>query len=55
MISELDVRVRHPARVLGQTHPAERKRDTVGVVPHPPIATAAPKHAGYLGSLRTDL
>ncbi len=38
-------------RVLGQTHPAE----STGVAPHPPIATAAPKHAGYLGSLRTDL
>lgn len=48
---DLDVRMRHLARVLGQTHPAE----SIGVAPHPPISTAAPKHAGYLGSLRTDL
>lgn len=27
----------------------------MGVVTHPPISTAAPKHAGYLGSLRIDL
>lgn len=37
--------------VLGQTHPAER----MDVAPHPPISTVAPKHAGYLGSLRNDL
>lgn len=53
VISEPDVKMRHLAHVLGlgQTHPAE----STGVAPHPPISTAAPKHAGYLGSLRTDL
>lgn len=35
----------------GPCHPGESR----GVAPRPPISTAAPKHAGYLGSLRTDL
>lgn len=35
--------------------PNSSSRDSMGVVTHPPISTAAPKHAGYLGSLRIDL
>lgn len=35
--------------------PNSSSRESMGVVTHPPISTAAPKHAGYLGSLRIDL
>lgn len=35
--------------------PSSSSRDSLGKVTHPLISTAAPKHAGYLGSLRIDL
>lgn len=35
--------------------PSSSSRESLGKVTHPLISTAAPKHAGYLGSLRIDL
>lgn len=35
--------------------PSSSSRESLGKVTHPLISTAAPKHAGYLGSLRIHL
>lgn len=35
--------------------PSSSSTESLGKVTHPLISTAAPKHAGYLGSLRIDL